>query len=972
MNARDPLVTPLIIFISFLLLFLACISVPFAQSIRIFTLVDHQSKESIAFGLWGYCLSGRIDDYPQCSVSQAGWTFNDVPTLSGLQGAISARLTGALLINPFVTTFIFVIFLLSLLFVSETLSQHESTHASRTKYYILPHRTTLTFQAALGATLALVADAIVISIIKQRVHKAAVTSHTNFTVSVGSLIWLVLSAALILWTAAGMQLRDRLRDRTRNMKGADPEGLKLVSGSLATTSDDVELSDLGQEERELETADEHLDPSVEGTQSDHEHPLDDEFADETEGGSLLHDGLEIGSHTGDGRDQSMEVDDDQQSPLRTLSTTGYLDRDTGRFSSAGSIRGSSSEALESDPSYHIDGGNGSLDYQPTERATADHFNTDNEYPSNTGLDYESGSQLPETGFDEERDLSEHVLYTQGVSEELASPASHISATDSGLSVPQNYESDFEGSQQMSSRHPSVNHAETHHSGDTRCAVSVDSGQASSFRYTEPASGGSHSLSGRALYTQGLSEELVSRASHVSAIDSGRLSIPQSYESDFEGNQQMSSHPLSVNQAETHHGGYTRRTVSVDSGQASSFRYFEPASAGSRSLSENVLYTQGPSEELASPASHVPAIDSGLSIPQSYESDFEGNRKMSSHPLSAYQTETHHGEDTRRTVSIDSGQASSFRHSEPASVGSHSLSENALYTQGLSEELVSRASNVSVIDSGRLSIPQSYESDFEGNQKTSSHPLSAYQTETHHGGDTRRTISVDSVQASGLRHSEPASSGSHNSSEHILYTQGLSEELAGPASHVSAIDSGRLSIPQSYEPDFEGNQKMSSYPLSVNQAETHHGGDTRRTDTIDSGQASSFRHSEPASGGSHDLLSHPLSMQEDEYCGEDADHDLGSESVLGDGPMDSEYKSDEDCGSSSHTPSMQSVRAQQSGGEYISTTENGHGLIPRTHTSALSRSHSRSGPKKDLVHKATQADLKMSVIVRQETHRLKRR
>ena len=45
------------LFIAFLLLFIACVSVPFAQSVRLFTLNDHRTGGSIRFGLWGYCLT---------------------------------------------------------------------------------------------------------------------------------------------------------------------------------------------------------------------------------------------------------------------------------------------------------------------------------------------------------------------------------------------------------------------------------------------------------------------------------------------------------------------------------------------------------------------------------------------------------------------------------------------------------------------------------------------------------------------------------------------------------------------------------------------------------------------------------------------------------------------------------------------------------------------------------------------------
>jgi len=127
-------VTPVLLFIAFLLLLLVSLSVPITKTIYLFQLVANVSSGilqsgasgSVKFGVWGYCFSGvdvsvfgsQHDTAAECSKPKLGYTFDqtigNALHVSGLENAISRTLTAALVLNPVACGLTFLALIVSL------------------------------------------------------------------------------------------------------------------------------------------------------------------------------------------------------------------------------------------------------------------------------------------------------------------------------------------------------------------------------------------------------------------------------------------------------------------------------------------------------------------------------------------------------------------------------------------------------------------------------------------------------------------------------------------------------------------------------------------------------------------------------------------------------------------------------------------------------------------------------------------
>jgi len=204
------LLTPALLFVAFLLLLLATLSVPIIKTIFLFRLtaagssglLDSSVSTSVVFGVWGYCTSGvdvsivgiNHDTAAVCSRRHLGYTFDStvekVLHVSGLENDISHALTGVLALHPVVVALTFVTFLISLFML-----RRGPNGTSR-----LPSLLALglgLFTAFLTTVVFLI-DCILVAVTRKHLHK---DSDGLITLTWGNAVWMVLVAAILLWIA---------------------------------------------------------------------------------------------------------------------------------------------------------------------------------------------------------------------------------------------------------------------------------------------------------------------------------------------------------------------------------------------------------------------------------------------------------------------------------------------------------------------------------------------------------------------------------------------------------------------------------------------------------------------------------------------------------------------------------------------------------------------------------------------------
>jgi len=201
--------TPVLLFIAFLLLLLVSLSVPIIKTIFLFriavdvssSLLSSEVTGSVKFGVWGYCSSG-IDvslvghgssTAASCSKAKLGYSFDsavsDALHIRGQENIISKALTAALVLHPIATGLTFLALLISLFIL-----RRGSNGTSR-----LPSLLTLGagLIAALITTIAFLIDVILVAIARNKVKDL----NEDVSLVWGNAVWMVLSATVALWLA---------------------------------------------------------------------------------------------------------------------------------------------------------------------------------------------------------------------------------------------------------------------------------------------------------------------------------------------------------------------------------------------------------------------------------------------------------------------------------------------------------------------------------------------------------------------------------------------------------------------------------------------------------------------------------------------------------------------------------------------------------------------------------------------------
>ncbi|KAJ6596794.1 pali-domain-containing protein [Mycena vulgaris] len=204
------LLTPVLLFISFLLLLLVTLSVPIIKTISLFTLsaqassslFDSSASASVKFGAFGYCVS-EIDvsligiDHTtaaECSKRHLGYTFDGTVAkalhVSGFENLISKSLTGVLVLHPIVVALTFVTLLISLFML-----RRGANGTSRLPSLLALGMGLLT---AVLTTIVFLIDVILVAVVRKHVHN---DTDGVLTLTWGSAVWLTLTATILLWMA---------------------------------------------------------------------------------------------------------------------------------------------------------------------------------------------------------------------------------------------------------------------------------------------------------------------------------------------------------------------------------------------------------------------------------------------------------------------------------------------------------------------------------------------------------------------------------------------------------------------------------------------------------------------------------------------------------------------------------------------------------------------------------------------------
>jgi len=203
-------VTPVLLFIAFLLLLLVSLSIPVTKTIYLFQLLANVSSGllksgvsgSVKFGVWGYCFSGvdvsvlgsQHDTAAECSKAKLGYTFDqtlgNALHVSGLENLISRALTVALVLNPVACALTFLALIVSL-----GMARRGSSGASRVASL---------FTLAVGILAGLITSIIFfidIGLVASVRSKVKNDTSGDLQLNWGNAVWMVLGAALAIWAS---------------------------------------------------------------------------------------------------------------------------------------------------------------------------------------------------------------------------------------------------------------------------------------------------------------------------------------------------------------------------------------------------------------------------------------------------------------------------------------------------------------------------------------------------------------------------------------------------------------------------------------------------------------------------------------------------------------------------------------------------------------------------------------------------
>jgi len=204
------IVTPLLLFIAFLLLLLVTLSVPIIKTIYLMKIIANVSSSlfnsgasgSVKFGVFGYCFSGvdvsvlgsKHDTTALCSKPHLGYTFDQTIGsalhITGLENTISRALTAALVLHPIACGLTFLTLLLSLF-----MAKRGQTGASRIASFLTLGSGIL---AALITTIVFFIDVGLVASVR---HKVKNDTDGDLTLNWGNAVWMILGAAVGVWAA---------------------------------------------------------------------------------------------------------------------------------------------------------------------------------------------------------------------------------------------------------------------------------------------------------------------------------------------------------------------------------------------------------------------------------------------------------------------------------------------------------------------------------------------------------------------------------------------------------------------------------------------------------------------------------------------------------------------------------------------------------------------------------------------------
>ncbi|KAK7693630.1 hypothetical protein QCA50_003199 [Cerrena zonata] len=231
--------TPVLLFISFLFLFLSSLSSPIIDTLDFFRIhtrltgatplsgipPSQTRRATIYFGLSGFCLvpenpaSNTLSPFQlpierACIDAGVGYSFStsvnlgpfSTPNAQRLRSILAHSLSESLVLNPIACAFIFVAFVVSL-FAVRRVGYESRLWAS--------HATTwTTVLAALLTTAAFIIDAVVAGHVK-----SSLESSPTFSVDWGNGVWIVLVATILMWIATSVSIFSLIRGR-RTRKAA--------------------------------------------------------------------------------------------------------------------------------------------------------------------------------------------------------------------------------------------------------------------------------------------------------------------------------------------------------------------------------------------------------------------------------------------------------------------------------------------------------------------------------------------------------------------------------------------------------------------------------------------------------------------------------------------------------------------------------------------------------------------------------
>ncbi|KAI0647186.1 pali-domain-containing protein [Trametes meyenii] len=204
-------ITPLFLFVAFLLLLLVSLSLPIIKSIFLFRLVanssasflDSSASGQVRFGVWGYCTSAITvevigvdhETAGQCSSAHLGYQFD--PTVAhalhvnGFTDTISRTLSAVLVLHPIACALTFLALVASLFITSRRSPYTISRPAALTTLGV-------GLLAAVITTIIFLVDVIFVAVVRHRINDE---SHGVLQLSWGNAVWLTLGATIALWGA---------------------------------------------------------------------------------------------------------------------------------------------------------------------------------------------------------------------------------------------------------------------------------------------------------------------------------------------------------------------------------------------------------------------------------------------------------------------------------------------------------------------------------------------------------------------------------------------------------------------------------------------------------------------------------------------------------------------------------------------------------------------------------------------------